>query len=314
MRLNTLSTGRESVEQESAPQQPTSAATTAGPPTIWLLDEPHAGSTRFLAEHPGATLYHTVSWHSALRAAGVGTPYYLLATLGNEVAGVFPLYESNAAGGQRRLLSLPATPAAGVLSDDDATRWLLESRALALAEARGVDGVWVRTFERSAPDDRRRAGTELDWVRLPLERLPAAWHASKADERVAIELGPFGVQEARAFRRAGNDIPGELLRALVADRSVALHGAYIRRGGRRRALGVWTITNAHVHVLALAADAIADGLVFAFLASVAEVGLARAAERIDFPCPLAPDARMLAVLQSAAVEIARERRLDPADR
>ena len=133
------------------------------PPTVWLLDEPDCPEyDEYVAHHPAGTIYHTLAWRAALADAGVGQPLYLVATQGEQVTGVLPLFETEVGEGRKRLLSLPHTPAVGVLADDAASGWLLQSRAVTLAELRGLDGPAVRVFR---PMD---TSATPDWVRLPI--------------------------------------------------------------------------------------------------------------------------------------------------
>ncbi len=86
--------------------------------TVWLIDEPGCDAyARFVDRHPDATLYHTQAWGDALAAESGCEPLYLAAMRGDDVAAVFPLFEQRDIWRRRRMLSLPMTPAAGLLKN-----------------------------------------------------------------------------------------------------------------------------------------------------------------------------------------------------
>jgi hypothetical protein len=287
-----------------------SVAGVPGPPAIWLLDELETSDSRFVADHPAATLYHTLPWQQALEEAALARPMCLLATVGNEVVGSLALAETITPRGPRRLVSLPATPASGILADDVSVQWLLASRAVSLAESRGLAGVWLRGFHTPERAPAQAVSTELDWVRVPLSALEGALSPLVSADSDGLVTAAFEPDDTGRFQRAGNDLPSELLRALAASGAVALRGAYLHWQGTCHALGVWTTVNAHVHILAVSAEA-SKSFGFGRLLHLAlRDGRARGAEWIDFPSPLTRDEKVLELLDLPGIQFAREEALD----
>ena len=123
-----------------------------------------------------------------LADAGLGQPLYLVAMQDERVTGVLPLFQTDNHGGRRRLVSLPHTPAAGVLADDEASGWLLQSRAVTLAELRGLDGPTVRAF--CPMDDDTNTPAASTWVRMRIADLFAQMGVTSAPPRITASWLP----------------------------------------------------------------------------------------------------------------------------
>jgi hypothetical protein len=124
-------------------------------------------------DHP----YHAPEWRDALRCSRGGQPVYLLAMRETEVAGVLPMFETLGRDGRRRLISLPESPAGGIVADDAPAAWLLVSAALRYAGRRGIDRTRVRVaaFRRGGAPSGEFDGGAI-WLRAapPVLRTAAA--------------------------------------------------------------------------------------------------------------------------------------------
>jgi hypothetical protein len=284
----------------------------AGALHVCLADDAQAGEVeQYVRRHPAAGLYHTQDWQQALAAAGFGKPINLIALLGNAIAGVLPVVEYPPARGPRRMLSLPGTPAGGILADEPTVRWVLARRAGHWAQMRTHAALRIREFAR--PGSRHAAAwddTPLDWVRLPARAMIGLAGTSREDRAERVERRRFTAEDAHAFWRSGNDASLRLLRALVRSPGLNLQTAYACTGSVRRALGVWTVMRQCVHILAFGRRTPrSDQLRLLELAG--RDGLEQTADTIDFPCPPRPHPTLLRLLSGANVEFARERRVDP---
>lgn len=296
------------------PDAPPLASRVTSPLAVWLLDEPEcAPYARYLEHHPDATLFHTLAWRDALFAAGAGRPFYLAAMDSEHVVGVLPLFETENPSGARSLVSLPLSPAAGVLTDDGSAHWLLQSRALQLAESRGVAQVIVHEF-RSRPADGWLAGPPK-WARIRIDSLlspdqgympPTAGETSA--ENVAWSPEIADVLKRNAPRGAGVD--GSSVLSHFAESSGKLRCAVERRpDGRIAAAAAWTTCGTHAHVLACGpayAPAPTRRRLFLHIASLARE---EDADTLDFPFPISPDFWFLRLLTENGLEIADTRRI-----
>lgn len=266
---------------------------------------------QFVRAQPHATLYHSRAWQRALTAAGFGRPIDLLALVGDDVAGVLTVVEYPVAHGPRRLLSLPGTPAGGVLCADPAVTWLLARRANRWAQIRTHADLRVREFCRVRPDTPSTwEDTALDWVRVPARTMIGLAAGRRSHRPDRIERRAFTPDEARTFWISGNDATLRMLRSLATAPRLGLQTAYACLGTVRRALGVWAVNGRGVHVLAFGRQTPrSDQLRLLELA--ARDGLDRGAVTVDFPVPLQPHPALLHRLNGPEVEFAHERRLDP---
>ncbi len=74
----------------------------------------------YVAAHPDATLFHTLAWMDAVRAAYPHTPHYLMAWRGDRLAGVFPLFAVRSLLAGPIVVSIPYAVYGGVLCDEPA--------------------------------------------------------------------------------------------------------------------------------------------------------------------------------------------------
>lgn len=77
---------------------------------------------RFVEFHPRSSVYHTLEWRKVLEKTYGYKPYYLLAKNdSDEITGVLPLFEINSFIFGNRLVSLPFSYCAGILSTSNST-------------------------------------------------------------------------------------------------------------------------------------------------------------------------------------------------
>ena len=254
------------------------------PPTIWLLDEPNcAAYDEFIAGHPLGSAYHTLTWRSALVRAGFGQSLYLAAMQGEQIVGVLPLIETQEPDGRRYLLSLPATPAAGTLADSEAVQWLLESRAVTLAELRGAEDVLARVFRPF--DASEVALPEQAWLRVPISAL-LAQSPTETDEtprHCRVATSRFDARRCRSSMEEASDWLDRLFAAWPSDASGPLHVIELDATGSVRAGAVWLLAERDVHVLAWRPAGLDSQSALRLLRHVARYGAERGARRIDFP-------------------------------
>ena len=130
---------------------------TTGPP----------GWGRYLAAHPGATVYHDPRWGQVMKRAYGARPYYLTARRGARIAGVLPLVGQRSWLFGRFLCSVPYADAAGLLCDDDDARRALLAEAAALRDRAGASWVELRQLEALAPELPARTDKITMWLDLP---------------------------------------------------------------------------------------------------------------------------------------------------
>jgi hypothetical protein len=119
--------------------------------------------SRYVATHPGATLYHGLEWRDLVAAVFGHAPRYLVAVRDRRVAGVLPMFQVRFPGLGRKLVSLPYdVGSGGPLADDAEAEAALALAARQLAVQSGVSYVQLRCasprpgvesvgFERSEP-------------------------------------------------------------------------------------------------------------------------------------------------------------------
>ncbi len=246
------------------------------PVTVWLWDGgacPHY--VDFVSGYPGVTAYHTPMWRDALVAAGAGQPLYLVALRNEDPVGVLPLFQTAGPQGPR-LVSLPYTPAAGVLTRDAEAAQRLSDRAARLARARGADGVYLREFVAATPGRTDATGH----LRLPLEALACS---------TAAVAGSSATRCVSAFAHRGGGWPASLLGPTpILARSLATAGAGVvcstvsDPGGDSSCAVLWFAYRHTAHVLAVTGAASPPAL-RALLAHVQEQARARGATHIDLP-------------------------------
>jgi FemAB-related protein (PEP-CTERM system-associated) len=101
--------------------------------------------------HPGSTLFHGLAWKQAVERSFGHRGRYLLATRGDRVVGIFPLFEVKSVVARRLLVSLPYATYGGVLADDDEAAAALFGGAQAIAVAANVRVIEIRSIRASVP-------------------------------------------------------------------------------------------------------------------------------------------------------------------
>ena len=275
-----------SIHPQGAPAPSQAAiAQRPAPLSVWLLDEPECPPyAEFIENSPGTGLFHTLAWRDALSASGAGEPLYLAAMDGERVVGAFPLFFVRD-DGATRLVSLPGTPTAGPVTDDDAVRWLLASRATQLAEHRGAAGVFIRDFAGTTDAD----GTNDDptWARLSVEGLlNGALPGNAPAPELHFFTTPLQEQHIGRLHALGfGDLHSGLLR-LPRGGYEPLCSVARDPAGRVQAGTVWLADNDCIHVLSLAGSASNTQAVACLLRRLAQHRAAGGAQHIDFPLPV----------------------------
>lgn len=269
-----------------------SAVARAGPPgaphghplpptTVWLLDAPECPAyDRFVARHPAGTLYHTLAWRDALLGRRAGQAVYLVAMRGDEVVGVLPAFEAGGGADGRRLVSLPHTPAGGLLVRDDAAADVLRSRAMELAERRGATGFFIRRFvPASAP---RRAGASPGWLCVSVADLLERAGGGGSPAGVRFDDQELGAGACGGpWRWDRGWLPAPLPPAWSALNP--LHLTFARSwAGVAPPAAAWLSFGRHAHVLAWQAGG-SRAAFWALLRDVAGRAAGGGATRIDFP-------------------------------
>jgi FemAB-related protein (PEP-CTERM system-associated) len=131
----------------------------------------------FVRERPDGSPFHLVAWRRAVERAYGHRPHYLMATRGNGVEGVLPLFEVRGLFGGKGLVSSPYAVYGGICASSDAAREALCAAGGALARRVGAAYVELR----------HRPGQELD---LPTKALYVTFarplSASEAENLEAI--------------------------------------------------------------------------------------------------------------------------------
>jgi len=131
----------------------------------------------FVRGRPDGSPFHLVAWRRAVERAYGHRPHYLMATRGNGVEGVLPLFEVRGLFGGKGLVSSPYAVYGGICASSDAARAALCDASAALARRVGAAYVELR----------HRPGQELD---LPTKALYVTFarplSASEADNLEAI--------------------------------------------------------------------------------------------------------------------------------
>lgn len=103
--------------------------------------------TNFVDIRPNANIAHLPKW-SGIIEKGLGhKPRYLLATDGNQISGILPLFEINIWALSRYIVSIPWIDYGGVCAKDRETEMLLLSEAKHLAVARKAKYIELRSVE-----------------------------------------------------------------------------------------------------------------------------------------------------------------------
>ena len=278
------------------------------PVTVWLLDQPECPAyEEFVEKHPDGTFYHSLAWRDALTQAGYGQPVYLVALSGESVVGLLPLFELNDLDGTQ-LVSLPATPTAGLLAQDEATTWLLANRAAQLADQRGATSVSICSYKTS--DNIGVSRTESRWARLPIAALPAlAAQACRLSYAVFRLLAmPLEREHLAAFSSAGIGSHNGLL-ALLKHGYTPMCSFALDYRENIQACAIWLVAGQHTHVLSWAPIRTNPAAAIHLLKHVAELSAASMSQTIDFPLPDNANDVFAALLRHSSAEFSQQQSL-----
>ncbi len=170
-----------------------------------LLASDEARWSAYLAEHPDATLYHTLAWRSVITRVFGHRPLYLLAERSGRVAGVLPLFLVRFPVLGSKLLSLPYDiGSGGPLASDPVAATALAREAVSLSER---ERVGYLEFRLSGPSEPLEA---LGLVRnepvfisdMDLTDRDQVWSRVSADNRQSIRKARsrgVTIREARSL-------------------------------------------------------------------------------------------------------------------
>lgn len=281
------------------------------PPTVWLLDDLDADAyDAYVQNHPAASLYHTLAWRDALRDAGCGQPTYLLAFRGNDVVGVMPLFEVPVGRRRVELVSLPHTPEAGPLADDQDVSHLLHARLTSFANARGIDRIRSRTFKvtntytrLNQPADGNSDLHDL-WLRVSTRALLEVATPCLTRHSQAIRIQPLlnteNAQWARSFRGLA-PVPSLFQRAVPGLGNALIVNAHNESVTIGRA--TWTVWNRRIHVLSCQLADTDSPCRLPAICEIARQAQRHNAQTIDFPWPGAPDPETAEWLANAGAAV-----------
>lgn len=103
----------------------------------------------YLAQSPGATIYHSLGWkHAVEKTYGVKTIYLLAFDDANEVVGLLPLVYQRFVPLTTALISLPYGPYGGVLSDRREVAQALVDEADSVRREMGAGCLLLKSLER----------------------------------------------------------------------------------------------------------------------------------------------------------------------
>lgn len=294
-----------------APAAVPASPTMPEPVTVWLMDEPEcAAYDEFLQRHPDAGLYHTLAWRDALAAENTGEPFYLTAMRGQRVVGALPLVERRDMWGRRRLVSLPATPVAGVIADDEQAETALLNRAATLAQSREISSLVLRQFAPRAAAGRGNA--VRDWIRVPVKQFApyACSYPMDALTYKPTPLTPDVLDILRNGRPYAASATSDNLLTALADAD-ALTECSIAYGDEGRPVGalVWKHHHRHIHILAYGASGSDTMTCRTLIKSVLAPARLCGAKWIDLPLPRRFDAWFDGLAKLPGVDVAIEERI-----
>ena len=269
---------------------------------VCLLDESACSVyEQFVEEQVDDSFYYSLLWRDVLVHGNCGQPRYLLALQGDHVRGVLPLFEAHISDGCRALVSLPATPAAGTLSDDVSARWLLASRALALAQLNGFAGVLVRTFCPSAASDVPHG--QPDWLRIPIATLLALpVRPDTAAHPHSVAVHPADADDSAPDASGAPDWIDYRLPRWRQSRYAPLRVVARDDAGRTAATAICLLDGRSAHVLTYRCSCTSCEGLLPLLQQIGRLAAERGAARLDFPAP--PSQPSLAALYAVA-EVSR---------
>lgn len=113
-------------------------------PTVRAFDESDQPAwDNFVLNHSQGSPFHLIAWKDSIQQTFGYRPLYLLATIGDHVAAVLPLFLVNTFTG-KRLISSPFAVYGGILAESGEARAALLSRAKALGEQLQVQDIELR--------------------------------------------------------------------------------------------------------------------------------------------------------------------------
>lgn len=127
----------------------------------------------FVAEHPGASLFHRAGWRRVVARAYGHRSHYLVARRDGALCGLLPLIEIRSPFFGNALASVGFFVYGGILAADPAAESALADAAVALGRALGVAHVELRSERAVLADWITKAGTYATF-RRPLEVSEAA--------------------------------------------------------------------------------------------------------------------------------------------
>lgn len=117
-------------------------------PTSAIAVRPLAGETvewdAFVRATPGGSPFHLTAWMRAVESTFGHRPHYLMATAGDRIAGVLPLFAVRGLTGGRALVSSPYAVYGGICATSDEARTALLDAATELARRVGARYVELR--------------------------------------------------------------------------------------------------------------------------------------------------------------------------
>ena len=213
-----------------------------------LLDEDLATWERYVKSHIDGTLFHTLAWRDAVVDAFPHVPNYLVATRGDRIVGLLPLFLINSRLVGRLLVSVPYGVGGGVLADDDAVATGLFERAKELAgseRCRMIDFRSERPVVPNLPINDRYVGFQRvlpDRIEDVMEWLPRKARAAARNARDKYSLtAAFGDEHlptvwrlyTHTMRRVASiAYPFSFFRALIARTPNRHWVCVVRRDGR----------------------------------------------------------------------------------
>ena len=277
------------------------------PVTVWLLDQPECpGYEEFVEKHPDGTFYHSLAWREVLTQAGYGQPRYLVALSGENVVGLLPLFELSELG-DKQLVSLPATPTAGLLAQDEAITWLLANRAAQLADQRSATSVSICSYTASESIEVSQAGSR--WARLPITVLPT--QAARACQSYAVFrllAVPLERKHLAAFSSAGIGSHNGLL-ALLKHGYTPMCSFALDYRENMQACAIWIVAGHCTHVLSWSPAQTSPAAAIHLLKHIAELSASPGSRTIDFPLPDNADDVFASLLRHNAAAFSQQQSL-----
>lgn len=159
----------------------------------------------YVNAHGNGTIFHTMAWCTAVRDSFGHNDICLMATRGNRIVGVLPMFQVASRLVGRMLVSVPYGVGGGIIADDNDTTTALFEAAKRIADERRCTTIDLRSehaavptlpiveryagFRRELPDD---PGEVLGW--LPRKARAAARNA-RNKYRLTVSFGDEQLKE-----------------------------------------------------------------------------------------------------------------------